>query len=75
MTYRILLAYPGGEVTLHRYKKPMPIHDVTRKAADLASGLFRSWYWGDGEIPAIIEMNSNAMILIVSGPSHIDCSL
>ena len=75
MTYRILLAYPGGEVLLHSYKRAMPIHDVTRKAASIASTLFSSWSWSqDGDIPDI-ETLTSAMVLIVSGPSGNECAL
>jgi hypothetical protein len=75
MTWRILLAYPGGECTLTRYRKPMPIQDVTRKAASHASELFPSWRWAeDGEIPAI-ETEGPAMILCVLGHSGAEVTL
>jgi hypothetical protein len=75
MTWRILLQYPGGEVTLHEYKKPMPIHDVSRKAVGFAQDLFESWQWAnDPDLPAI-ESNKGSLILCVVGPRGADCYL
>ncbi len=67
---RILLAFPGGEVTLFAYKRPPTPEAVFRKAAELASGLFPGWYWADDrEVPAIACYDSPAMLLMVSGPA------
>jgi hypothetical protein len=67
---RIVLAFPGGEVTLHAYKRAPSIEMVERKAAEIASSVFRSWEWGkDPECPTIEAHGANAMLLLVSGSS------
>jgi len=68
--YRLILAYPGGEVTLVTYKSAVPIQQAQRKAASMASDLFVSWDWSlDGEISAIEPHDNPCMLLIVDGPS------
>lgn len=65
---RILLAYAGGEVTLHQYRVEVPMHQAMRKAASMASDLFTSWDWSpDGEVPAIEPGRGPCMVLIVGG--------
>ena len=73
---RILLAFPGGEITLAAYKSTVPIQQASRRAASLASDLFASWEWSsDGEIPSIEPHNSPCMLLIVDGPSGKEINL
>lgn len=74
---RLLLAYPGGEVTLFQYKRAVPDHDVGRKMATIASELFPAWGWAeDGEIPAIWDLtDENRAILAVDGPRGKECFL
>ena len=70
---RILLQYAGGEVTLFRYKRQVPIHQATDKLARIASEIFDSWEHGDGDIPAI--ESGDQMLLLVEGPSSKECFL
>ena len=70
----ILLVYAGGEVTLHRYKKPMPDQAISHKMSALASVCFQSWEWEECDFPAIQDLNSGAMILAVR-PQGEECFL
>lgn len=73
---RILLQYPGGELTLHQYKVEVPTHQAMRKAAVLATGLFPSWEWSpDGEIAAIEPHDSPCLMLVVGGSRGVECVL
>ena len=73
---RILLAYPGGELTLHQYRVEVPTHQAMRKAASMATDLFPSWEWAsDGDIAAIEPHGSPCLVLIVGGSRGRDCFL
>jgi hypothetical protein len=75
MNYRVLLAYPGGELSLFEYKRPVPIQQALSKAASEATTLFKSWQWSkDPETPGI-EADNGSMILVVQGPSGKECFL
>jgi hypothetical protein len=51
---KIILQYPGGELTLFKYKRKVPDHLFTQKMAEIASTYFSEWDWApDGDIPAI----------------------
>lgn len=62
--FRIVLALPGREKTLHTYKRPVDLDLATKKAAQLASLLMPSWHWAS-DLPAIEEDGSDDMILIL----------
>lgn len=72
---RVVFQYPGGEVELFRYRKAVPIQQATQKLASIASEIFPSWEWGDGDIPAIEAIETNTMLLLVEGPSGKGCFL
>lgn len=73
MTPRIVLQYPGGEVTVFAYKRAVPLTTIETKLADVATTLFPSWEWGDGDIPAIDA--GDKMLIAVTGPSGKACFL
>jgi hypothetical protein len=75
--WRIVLALPGREKTLHQYKRPVALDLATKKAAELASMLMPSWQWA-GEIPAIEDLTSEDMLLILGdsvAKGAIECTL
>lgn len=72
---RILLQYPGGEIELFAYKRAVPIQQATSKLAHIATEIFDSWEWGDGDIPAIEAVEKQSMLLLVQGPGGKECFL
>lgn len=71
---RILLQFQGGEIELFRYKKHVPIQQVTYKLATIATEVFGSWEWGQG-IPAIEQVEGPLVLIAVDGPNGKECFL
>lgn len=75
--YRMVLAMPGKERTIHQYKRPVDFRLAERKAAELASLLFPSWSWvGDADLQAA-EAEDGDMVLILPSDAKgaIECTL
>lgn len=72
---RILLCYPGGEVTLFRYKKPVPAQTASKKLASIASEIFSSWQWLEGNDAMAIEAleSQEKMLILVDSPAGKEC--
>ncbi len=73
MTYHeARLIFTGGEVTLKKWRRSMPLETLSREVASLASGLFDSWQWAaDPAAGIVIEptTGSNCLLMLIDKPS------
>lgn len=75
--WRILLAYPGGEIELHAYRVAVPLDQARRKVMEFLGKMtagFRECRDSETgcDIPAWESQDGKSMVLLAAGPSGAD---